>query len=128
MAERDSDHVPTAATTGKADLAQVPLEYWRSRFEIRDNAVVWRPKPRETFPTEGEWRAWNERYAGKQPGGVARDGSVRLRDLGCYASLVKIRIVLETGVWPGRYHLHDGIAMGGPYRVLAARPIDASRG
>jgi hypothetical protein len=111
--------------------ADVPLEYWRTRFEIKDNVVVWRARPRENFPTDGEWRTWNQRYAGKQPGGTSRDGSVRLRDLGCYVSLAKVRIVLETGVWPGRYHLHNGNPWAAhigssPLGQLMLREVEAS--
>jgi hypothetical protein len=107
-ADDADDPVEIAATP-----ADMPLEYWQARFEIRDDMVVWRERPRENFPTEGEWRAWNERYAGKQPGGKARDGSVRLRDLGCYVSLAKVRIMLETGIWPGLSH---GKPISGPRR------------
>jgi hypothetical protein len=107
MPERDSDHIRSGATT-PADL---PLEYWRSKFEIKGGMVVWRPRPRENFRTEGEWRVWNKRFAGKEPGSarLRRGRTVVVSDFGRIDVPVEnIRIALETGAWPARYGKYAG--------------------
>jgi hypothetical protein len=40
-------------------LADVPIEFWSSKFEVKKSRLVWRRRPRESFQTEAQWRSWN---------------------------------------------------------------------
>jgi F0F1-type ATP synthase membrane subunit b/b' len=94
-------------------LADVPIEFWTSKFEVKKSRLVWRRRPRESFQTEAQWRSWNKRLAGKPAGAADRHGkmylSVPAPGLGKVSvSAEKVVIVLETGTWPGRHHTHHG--------------------
>jgi hypothetical protein len=67
--------------TGKINpaLAEVPLDYWWAKFEIRDKMLVWRTRPREDFVSEPEWRSWNARHVGKAPGSIVRGARMVIR-------------------------------------------------
>jgi hypothetical protein len=51
-----------------SSLADVPISFWRAKFEVKENKLLWRPRPREEFACDRIWRSWNGRFAGKEAG------------------------------------------------------------
>lgn len=89
-------------------LRDIPIDFWRARFEVKDKTLVWRAKPLEEFANKGVGRAWNERYAGKPAGTFSNNWFfVKLAGVG-NVPVDKLIIALETGAWPDRYQEHNG--------------------
>ncbi len=53
----------------------IPVEDLKTliSYDPETGALTWRERKRELFPSEGYWRRWNTRFAGKLAGG--EDGS-----------------------------------------------------
>ena len=133
MAERDSDHIQPGATTP----ADAPLEYWRAKFEIKDNVVVCaalaRAKDFTSEERDGGRGTSATRYVGTEPGSPWK-GAARRVKFGAGATSVSvedIRFVLETGAWPDRYQQYSGKPWGGgigssPLGQMLAREAHAA--
>ena len=53
-----------------------PREYLLACFDYDPDtgALTWKRRPREHFPSEGQWTSWNTRFASKQAGGLNNKG------------------------------------------------------
>ena len=87
-------------------MSKPPVPYLRECFTLDDatGKLFWRQRPVEHFKTLRDCNAWNTRFAGREAGGLDRQGYVRL---GLVVNGSKKRIkahrviyALLNGEWP----------------------------
>ncbi|MFQ6183638.1 HNH endonuclease signature motif containing protein [Sinorhizobium meliloti] len=69
-------------------------------YEAESGLLFWKERPRSMFTTEGSWKIWNARFAGKEAFTSFKDGYKR----GCifyrHVRAHRVAWMLSHGVWP----------------------------
>lgn len=47
-------------------------------YDLTTGIFIWKPRPREMFPTPNSFGIWNVRFAGKLAGGISGNGHIRI--------------------------------------------------
>lgn len=90
----------------KTDLIDIELLSKLLDYNPATGVFTWLPRPRDMFPMEGQWVAWNKRMAGK-PAFLAKRGNYhRLRVLKSTYSAHRIAWALHHGAWPNGHVDH----------------------
>ncbi|MCX5577241.1 HNH endonuclease signature motif containing protein [Kaistia terrae] len=83
-----------------------PVETIRELFNYNpmSGILTWRERPRSHFTSDGAWKTWNKRYAGKPVGGSNSSGYLQAQmtlDSKLFRPLVHvIAWAIQTGKWP----------------------------
>lgn len=88
----------------------LPIKYLRECFEVDfgTGELRWKLRPRSHFESEGGWRGWNKRFAGKAAGGRVGEGYIMVRVHKQGLLVHRVVMALATGRWPAEVDHIDG--------------------